>query len=88
MLDIPIHLSSWEMFTSALLVNLIYLITLPKGRSYFHPLSKFPSPRLAAISRWYEFYYDVIKDGTIVQLFLELHKKYVYRYPARLKATH
>lgn len=89
MLGVPIHLSSWEMFTSALLVTLIYLITLALAlaRLYFHPLSKFPGPRLAAISRWYEFYYDVIRDGTFVQLFPELHKKYGTASLPRLKAT-
>lgn len=87
MLGVPIHLSSWEMFTSALLVTLIYHITLALARLYFHPLSKFPGPPLAAISRWYEFYYDVIRDATFVQLSPELHKKYGTASLPRLKAT-
>ena len=76
MLTDPVHPSSWEMLASVAIITLLYLITLALQRLYFHPLSKFPGPRLAAISRWYGFYYNVIKDGTFVKQFPELHKKY------------
>lgn len=76
MLSDPAHLSSWEMFISAAILPLLYLIILALQRLYFHPLSRFPGPRLAAISRSYEFYYDVIMDGIFVKQFPELHKIY------------
>ena len=46
------------------------------SRLYLHPLSKFPGPKIAAVSRWYEFYYDVIRAGAFVRHLPELHRKY------------
>ncbi|PMD41986.1 cytochrome P450 [Hyaloscypha variabilis F] len=43
---------------------------------YFGPLSKFPGPKLAAATLWYEFYYDVILQGHYTFKIKELHEKY------------
>ncbi|KAJ5317857.1 hypothetical protein N7508_002365 [Penicillium antarcticum] len=43
-------------------------------RLYFHPLSKIPGPRLAAISTIYEFYFNVIKQGSFIWEMERLHK--------------
>lgn len=43
---------------------------------YFHPLSHIPGPRLAAVGSFYEFWYDVIKDGTYLWKIEEMHEKY------------
>lgn len=45
-------------------------------RLYFHSLSKIPGPRLAAATFWYEFYYNVIRDGTYIKRFPQLHTRY------------
>lgn len=45
-------------------------------RLYFHPLSGFPGPKLAAISHLYEFYNDVIKNGTYIWEIERMHQKY------------
>ena len=45
-------------------------------RLYLSPVAKFPGPRLAAATFWYEFYYDVIKRGRYTWKIAELHKQY------------
>ncbi|KAK6612739.1 hypothetical protein H4I96_01952 [Botrytis cinerea] len=45
-------------------------------RLYFHPLSKIPGPRLAAATSWYEFYYNVIRDGSYIKNFEQMHRDY------------
>ena len=45
-------------------------------RLYFHPLAKFPGPKLATITYWYEFYYDIIRRGQFTFKLRELHEKY------------
>ncbi|KAL4895476.1 cytochrome P450 [Aspergillus ambiguus] len=45
-------------------------------RLYFHPLSNFPGPKLAAISHAYEFYYDGILGGQFMWEIQRMHEKY------------
>ncbi|RAK96671.1 cytochrome P450 [Aspergillus ibericus CBS 121593] len=45
-------------------------------RLYFHPLSKIPGPKLTAITRLYEFYYDVICDGKFLFQIEKMHQQY------------
>lgn len=43
---------------------------------YFHPLSKFPGPKRAAMGFLWEFYWDVLKDGTYLFEIERMHQKY------------
>ena len=54
----------------------VYLTCLVVYRLYFSPLAKFPGPKLAAITLWYEAYYDIIKRGQYTRRIAEMHKKY------------
>ncbi|KAJ5808865.1 cytochrome P450 [Penicillium riverlandense] len=54
----------------------LYGASLAIYRLYFHPLARFPGPKIAAATRWYEFYYDVIKRGKYVYKIEEMHRKY------------
>lgn len=44
-------------------------------RLYFHPLAKFPGPKLAAFHA-YEGYYDVVKKGQYIFEIEKMHQKY------------
>lgn len=79
--SIPTWLSSYGYQLSvsvqyaAILVGLsaVLLVTV---RLVFHPLRKIPGPKLAALTGWYEFYFDVIDNGTLVKNLPRLHEKY------------
>ena len=56
--------------------SVVYCISLATYRLYFSPLAKFPGPKLAALTLWYEFYYDVVKRGRYTWKIAEMHERY------------
>ena len=73
--DMTHVLSANTVWTVVGLVADLTLYTVVQ-RLYFHPLSKVPGPKIAALTRWYEFYHDVVRDGTYVKYYPVLHAKY------------
>lgn len=69
-------LSHLQVLTFAIVTSLLVVIIVGVRRLYFHPLSKFPGPRSAALTSWYGFYFDVIKGGIGIQRWPDLHKNY------------
>jgi hypothetical protein len=64
-------------FLSAALSSLVlYLICNTVYQLYFSPLSKFPGPKLAAATLWYEIYYDVFKWGRYYIEIQKMHQEY------------
>jgi hypothetical protein len=67
------NLFTW---TAIFIAFLLLLITHVIYQLHFHPLSKFPGPKLAALTTWYEGYYDIIKKGRFTFELGDLHDKY------------
>ena len=59
-----------------LAVWIAYVIYGAVYRLYFSPLAKFPGPRLAALTRLYELYYEIVKGGQYTFKIGELHEEY------------
>jgi hypothetical protein len=58
------------------LVLVGYVAYVALYRLYWSPLAKIPGPRLAALTFWYERYYDVFKCGRYVFKIKDLHDEY------------
>lgn len=69
---------SWQQFATAIVV---YFTSLILYRLLFHPLARFPGPKLAAITRYVEGYYDVVLGGQYTWKIAEMHRKYGKNYP-------
>lgn len=55
---------------------LVYFASLVFYRLFLHPLAKFPGPRIAAITRYYEGYFDVVLNGQYTFKIAQLHQQY------------
>lgn len=63
-------------FGVAVLLSVLWTASEAIRRLYFHPLAHIPGPRLAALTWWYEFYFDVVQPGQYVFKIQELHTRY------------
>ncbi|ERF76666.1 hypothetical protein EPUS_09342 [Endocarpon pusillum Z07020] len=61
---------------SAVGLVVFYLIYLVVYRLFLSPISKFPGPKLAALTYWYEFWYDVVAEPEYTFKIGRLHKQY------------
>ncbi|KAK2594897.1 hypothetical protein QQS21_007396 [Conoideocrella luteorostrata] len=57
-------------------VALVYILSKCFYNLFLHPLSGFPGPKLAAMSNMYEFWYDVVRDGTYIWQVEKMHQVY------------
>ncbi|WPH01289.1 Cytochrome P450 monooxygenase astB [Acrodontium crateriforme] len=65
-----------EILLSGAGVLVLYGFTLAIYRLYLGPLAKIPGPKIAALSSWYNAYYDLVAGGQYVWKIREMHEKY------------
>lgn len=59
-----------------LIVPFVYICLLVTYRLYLSPLAKFPGPRIAAATGYYEFYHDYFCKGKYYKVIKSLHDRY------------
>lgn len=71
------HLSSIPTVVSTIVIVLLgRCVFIFFYRLYLSPLAKFPGPKIAAATGWYEFYYDYWLSGQYIFEIERMHQKY------------
>jgi hypothetical protein len=55
---------------------IVYALGLIVYRLYLHPLAKFPGPRIAAVTSFYEGYFEIVQKGQYSKHISKLHDQY------------
>ncbi|KAI0698075.1 cytochrome P450 [Cerioporus squamosus] len=74
-MDYP-KISHPEVLWAATVLCAVAAVSVLLRRLFFHPLSRFPGPKLAAATWWYMTYYEVFKDGAFIDHLNYLHAHY------------
>jgi hypothetical protein len=69
---------SWLVWTLilALIGRVVELVARVVYNIFFHPLSKFPGPSWAKATEWWKTYIEVVKQESMTDVLVRLHKQY------------
>lgn len=70
--DLPVL----NLFIKFTIVLTTYYLLIAIYRIWFHPLARFPGPRICAITFLYEIGWDYFYEGTYVYRIEEMHDRY------------
>ncbi|MCJ1465918.1 hypothetical protein MMC07_004537 [Pseudocyphellaria aurata] len=73
--ELPSFVGDWQLL-AVLIAWTLYLVALGLYRLYWSPLAKFPGPKLAGLTTWYQAYYDIWLRGRYVFKIKEMHAQY------------
>ncbi|CAH0004333.1 unnamed protein product [Clonostachys byssicola] len=73
---IPYDGALWPLLMALLSIWLMSTVVLFVYRITFHPLARFPGPKLPAMSYANEFWFDVVRGGRYTHEILRMHEKY------------
>lgn len=73
--DIP-YPSLATIAISVVILSVFYLLALSICSLYFSPIVHFPGPKTAALTLWYEFYFDGILQGRYTWEIKRMHDRY------------
>ncbi|KAF1811223.1 trichodiene oxygenase [Eremomyces bilateralis CBS 781.70] len=68
---------SWTPIIGGIVTFLVvYYVGVAIYRLFLSPLAKFPGPKFAGLTRWYEGYYEIIKSGSYSRRIDRMHDEY------------
>ncbi|KAL7803486.1 cytochrome P450 [Trichoderma aethiopicum] len=74
--QIEVGISSYQIVSLVAVALLVYGLCLGIYRLRFSPLSTIPGPKLAALTYWYESYYEIWQGGQYFRVVDQMHKQY------------
>ncbi|KAI0517899.1 putative benzoate 4-monooxygenase cytochrome P450 [Xylaria bambusicola] len=67
--------SHWNLLVGLAIFVFSYTLVVSISRLYFSPLSRFPGPKIAAVTSWYETFFD-LSTNNFPEILEQMHQRY------------